>query len=52
MAGSAPELVLLMVVLLDIRNSSRAVDVLAVDLREKERATNALEVFVLLTAGS
>ena len=52
MAGPAPELVLLMIVLFDIRCSSWAIDVLAVDLREEKRAANALEVFILLTIRS
>ena len=52
MAGSASELILLMVVLFNVGCSSRTVDVLAVNLREEKRATDALEVVFLLTTAS
>ena len=41
-----------MVVLLNIRCSSRTIDILTVDLREEQRATHVLEVIILLTTDS
>ena len=41
-----------MVVLLNIRCSSRTIDILTVDLREEQRAAHVLEVVTLLTIDS